>query len=80
MPNIVPFPAVGRGRATFEHVAQQIIDELGSSAGFQVGKLARVPSLNPVTRRRPLAIADEIAGCQGYSWYFPGDEEAGAPS
>lgn len=80
MSNVVPFPAVARGQATLEQVAEQIIDELGSAAGFEVGRLARASGLTPVERRRLLALADEIAVRQGYSWYFPGDDEADVAS
>jgi hypothetical protein len=79
MADIMPFPVVGRDGATFGHVAQQIIDALGASAGFELGRLARAPSLNPVERRRLLAIADEIEARQGYGWFFD-DDEADAAS
>lgn len=65
MSNIVPFPAVDWRGVTLEHITQQIIDGLGPFAGFNLGRLARVPRLNLIDRRRLLVIADEIATRQG---------------
>jgi hypothetical protein len=80
MADIMSFPVAGRDGGTLEHVAQQIIDALGPAAGFELGRIARAPSLNPIQRGRLLAIADEIEARQGYGWYFPGDDENDAAS
>lgn len=57
-------------------MAQELIDACGPSAGLRIGQLARSTSLNDVERSRLMAIADEIALRQGYSWYFQEDEGA----
>lgn len=60
MSTIVPFPAVGRGRATLEHVAQQIVDALGPSAGLRLGRLA--PRAVPQSRRAPTGSVGRTLG------------------
>lgn len=55
-------------------VALQIIEEFGSSAGYEVGVFARLPKLDPTTKKRLLAVADIIEREQGFGWYFEGDE------
>lgn len=50
--------------------AQQLIEELGPRAGYEVGLFARLPSLAEDARDRLLAVADIIEQEQGYGCYF----------
>jgi hypothetical protein len=78
MGDVVPFR---RGRAMEETreigvVASHLIEALGVKAGHDVRCFARLSALGDTSRRRLLAVADEIDRVQGFGWWFSEDELA----